>query len=68
MDKEIDLEYTNWKGDTRIRKVIPLRVWYGSTKFHGAPQWLLKVRDLEKDAERDFSMADCNFKVGEDSA
>lgn len=51
-------EYTNWEGKTATRKIQPIEIWYGKTKWHPEKQWLLKAIDVEKDAERDFALKD----------
>lgn len=58
MDKTVHFTYTNWKGETSLRTVVPTFIWYGSTEFHPEPQWLLKAWDVDKKVERDFAMAD----------
>lgn len=50
--------YTNHRGETAERTVIPLGVRFGSTQWHPEPQWLLRAFDLEKGAEREFAMAE----------
>lgn len=52
------ITYTNWRGETGERQIVPIELWYGSTEWHSEPQWLLKALDVEKQAERDFAMAD----------
>lgn len=54
----ITITYTNWKGVTSERSIIPRGVWFGSTEWHPEPQWLVKALDVEKGAERDFALAD----------
>lgn len=54
----ITLTYTNWKGETAQRTIIPRRVWWGSTEWHPEPQWLLTAFDVDKEAERDFALKD----------
>jgi len=56
--KIIQILYTNWKGETAWRRIEPLEIWYGHTDWHVEDQWLLKARDIEKDAVRDFAMKD----------
>jgi hypothetical protein len=51
--------YTNYKGETSWRRVVPLRVRYGSNEWHPEPQWLLDVWDSDKAAERTLAMKDC---------
>lgn len=56
--------YTNWRGEYAVRKVIPLKVWYGGTEWHPEPQWLLKALDAEKgNAERDFAIQDMSWST-----
>jgi hypothetical protein len=50
--------YKNWRGETATRTIVPLRLHYGSSIYHPEPQFLLKVVDLEKNAERDFALCD----------
>lgn len=54
----VALTYTNWRGETSVRSIIPRGVWFGSTEWHPEPQWLLRAWDTEKDAERDFALKD----------
>ncbi|QWK79424.1 WYL domain-containing protein [Ochrobactrum sp. BTU1] len=59
--KEIRFRYMNWRGESSIRAVIPIQIWFGSTEWHPEDQWFLKATDLEKGAERDFALLDINF-------
>lgn len=52
------VSYRNYRGETSIRTITPLKPWYGSTEWHPEPQWFLNAFDHEKDAERDFALAD----------
>ena len=54
----VTLTYTNWKGETAQRTIIPRRVWWGSTEWHPEPQWLLTAFDVDKGSERDFALKD----------
>lgn len=56
--KKLEFMYTNWSGETRLRSVEPISIWYGSTAFHKEPQWILEARDLEKNEIRNFAMRD----------
>jgi hypothetical protein len=49
--------YTNWRGETRERHLVPMTLWYGSTSYHPEPQWLLRCMDLEKCEVRDMALA-----------
>lgn len=57
-DAPITLIYTNWRGETAERTIIPQCIWFGSTEWHPEPQWLLTAIDMEKNAERDFPLKD----------
>ena len=54
----VTLTYTNWKGETAQRRIIPHRIWWGSTEWHPEPQWLLTALDVDKQADRDFALKD----------
>ena len=55
---EVELDYTNWKGERRWRRVLPRELWYGVTNYHPEPQWFIRGVDLEKSAVRDFALRD----------
>ena len=57
-DEPVRIRYTNWKGETGDRYIMPLEVWYGATQWHPEEQWLLRALDVEKQAERDFALKD----------
>lgn len=50
--------YTNYKGETEVRHVIPERVWFGVTPYHPDPQWFLGAFDLDRKADRNFAFKD----------
>ena len=54
----VALTYTNWRGETSVRTIIPRGVWFGSTEWHPEPQWMLQAFDTEKGADRDFALKD----------
>lgn len=51
------MTYTNWRGETAARVVLPSRVWFGLTAWHPEPQWLMTALDLESGQVRDFAMS-----------
>lgn len=55
---ELRFAYTNHRGEFGLRRVSPIRVWFGSTDWHANPQWFLRALDLDKDEERDFAFVD----------
>ena len=56
--KTIRIVYTNYRGETARREVVPQRVWFGATEWHPEEQWLLDAIDIEKGAERSFALRD----------
>ncbi len=55
---EMRFAYTNYRGEKSLRRVRPLRMWWGATPYHPRPQWLLSAIDLDKAEERIFAVAD----------
>ena len=53
----IVLDYTNWKGERRDRRVMPLTLWFGVSEFHDEAQWFIRAIDLERNVMRDFALA-----------
>lgn len=57
-EQQIVIAYTNYKGISSVRRIIPKNIYFGSSKWHPEPQWLLEAFDLNKKAERHFAMTD----------
>lgn len=55
---QVLIDYTNYRGVTAIRWIVPERIYFGSTEYHPIPQWLLLAYDLHKEAPRTFAIAD----------
>ena len=60
MDKNqaVTIVYTNYKGVTAIRHIIPISIFFGHTDWHKEDQWILTAYDIDKEAERGFAMKD----------
>lgn len=54
----VTILYTNYRKETSIRKIIPLKIWFGKTEWHPQYQWLLDAYDIEKNAKRSFAVKD----------
>lgn len=58
----VDLDYTNWKGERRTRRILPLvgSIRCAETPWHTPAQWVFDAFDLERDGEpiRTFAMKD----------
>jgi predicted DNA-binding transcriptional regulator YafY len=57
-NKIVKILYTNYKGETGWRNIIPTRVRFASSEWHPGEQWLLDALDVDKNAERSFAMKD----------
>jgi predicted DNA-binding transcriptional regulator YafY len=55
------INYTNWKGVSSKRNIIPLIPFYGKNEWHPTEQWLLIAWDLDKMAFRTFAIKDMEF-------
>lgn len=60
--KPLTIMYTNWKGVTRQRRLIPRSLSFGSNLWHPEPQWLLECYDLEDGDIKSFALK--GFKLG----
>jgi hypothetical protein len=54
----VTILYTNYRGETALRRIIPKRLWFGGTDWHPESQWLLDAQDVERDVERTFALKD----------
>ncbi len=57
-NKTVKILYTNWKGETRERSIIPISIEYKSTEWHKEKQWILNALDTEKNEQRGFAIVD----------
>ncbi len=57
----IRVAYRNHRGEVAERRIIPVGLRFGATRWHPDLQWLLDCWDIEKDAERTYALADCDF-------
>lgn len=64
-DNAIRFLYTNYKGETTIRRAIPRGVRYTATEHHPEPQWIMVMWCLDRDAIREFALKDCDFTTTE---
>jgi hypothetical protein len=58
-ERHVQIDYTNWRGERRMRYVIPLCINFEVNRYHPEPQWILWATDVEEKEERilkQFSM------------
>jgi predicted DNA-binding transcriptional regulator YafY len=65
VEKAVRILYTNYRGETALRSIVPHRLYYGSTDWHPGPQWLLEALDIEKGQNRTFAMKDVRAWMAE---
>lgn len=56
--EKVTATYTNYRGETSERTIIPKSIRFGSTDWHREPQLLLLAFDVEKQADREFAVKD----------
>lgn len=50
--------YTNYRHATEWRTIVPQDCFWGHTEYHTEDQWLMRVWDCERNAERIYAMKD----------
>ncbi len=60
LEKQVSFTYTNWRGETKKRTVVPISIRFGISDYHEGEQWFLVAFDIEKGdlAIREFAMKD----------
>ena len=56
-NKIVTIDYTNWRGERRTRRIQPISITFGSNQWHKEPQWLLLAQDVELNKHRTFAMS-----------
>ena len=54
--KQVKILYTNWKGKTSYRNIIPKSIEFKSTEWHKEEQWILNAFDINKNTDRGFAL------------
>ena len=62
-DEIVNVSYTNWRGETKVRRVILGQIRFGTTDWHEEPTWLISAFDLDHPAQiwKEFDLAKCDF-------
>lgn len=59
LNHAVKVKYRNYKGEVAIRTIVPIgQIYWGKTEYHPHEQWLIKVWDVEKQAERTYAFKD----------
>lgn len=63
--KVISVRYTNHRGITEVRQIVPTTIWFGKSQYHEGEQWFMEAVALDRDgATRDFALSDMEFVRG----
>ena len=54
--KVVTIDYTNWRGERRNRRVRPERMFFGPTQWHSDPCWHLEAMDMDINETRMFAL------------
>jgi predicted DNA-binding transcriptional regulator YafY len=54
----ISFVYRNHRNEVSERRARMIGVYFGSTRWHREPQWMMVAMDLDKHDERTFAMRD----------
>lgn len=57
VEKAISVLYTNHRGETAMRRIIPAGIFWGATDHHPEEGWLLDCWDVDKKARRTYSLS-----------
>lgn len=55
--REVVIDYTNWRGERKTRRIRPLRIDFENNEWHPDSQWLLLAVDLDTASHRTFAIA-----------
>lgn len=58
VEREIEIDYTNYRGERAVRKIIPWRLDYKTSEHHSTRQWMIVGWDINKQAWRSYPIKD----------
>jgi predicted DNA-binding transcriptional regulator YafY len=58
MEKVVVIDYTNWKGERRNRRIRPNGITFMATEYHPIAQWLIMAEDIDTRQHRMFALND----------
>lgn len=54
--KEIIIDYTNWRGERSLRRILPMGIEFQNNEWHPEMQWMIEAIDLDKNEFRCFAL------------
>ena len=58
----VEMIYTNYRGETSQRSILPVGLRWGTSKWHTDPCWLLLAFDFGISENREFALQDADFR------
>jgi predicted DNA-binding transcriptional regulator YafY len=55
--REVLIDYTNWRGERSMRRIVPMDIAFQNNEWHPETQWMLEAVDVEKGKMRCFALA-----------
>ncbi|NRB21326.1 WYL domain-containing protein [Candidatus Dependentiae bacterium] len=52
LKRSIKIQYTNWRGETTMRTIVPIELYWGKTKWHN------EARDIDRNDYREYAFKD----------
>jgi hypothetical protein len=52
----VKVKYTNYRGETAVRTIVPIRFYFGTTEYHPEEQWLVELWDVDRGAIRIYAL------------
>jgi predicted DNA-binding transcriptional regulator YafY len=56
--KILTIHYTNHRGESGMRRIVPSAIRFGRTEWHTREQYLIDAFDVDKQAMRTFAVAE----------
>lgn len=57
-DRRVEIDYTNWRGERRLRRIEPQAIGITKSEWHPKEQWCIQAIDCEDGKQKDFAMKD----------
>lgn len=57
-DNHYEIDYTNYRGETATRKISPVSLCFGESKYHSGRRLILNALDINKMQYREFLFDD----------
>lgn len=54
--RAVIIDYTNWRGERRLRIIRPIELEFTHNEWHKTDQWLLRAKDMETGEVRSFAL------------